>query len=55
MLLQCSFLQEYNRRSSRVIESERELWQDVKPTMMSDEDVGKILLEYIHRIGTHKN
>ena len=31
--------QKYDR-SSRVMGSEQEVWQDVTPTMMSDEDVG---------------
>ena len=45
----CSVSQKYDRRSCRVTESEQEMWQDVTPTMMSDEeDVGENTFR-IHR------
>ena len=41
--------QKYDRRSGRVMGSEQEVWQDVTPTMMSDEDVGNNIFRVHHQ------
>lgn len=41
MIVCCFFInQKYERRGRHLLEEERERWQDVLPTMMSDEEEG---------------